>query len=411
MDDDCTIKENDWVVLQSSDGKMVLGLVTKNSSARIGKRKRKLSSLLNSHWGDNFTVKAGDVLEHVQDTPEVVLPSEADMSTSRNNKNLHDTTDNQKLQQSAILEMKENGIQGEELVQVVASNSSTFSQKTPFSQEKYLKRKRAKFDLKVRVLKPTALTLCETYFLKSPEKTMHMRPDALAMLLGYAGIRSGARVLLYENCTGLLTAAVAERLGGVGHIINIFSGTTPPGTEVIRMLNLGPVGVKSIVNTPIELLGVLDKEQPEDKLPLRYVTKEDAQNFTSYSEHAPSSKRAEAIAQRAKRGHVKTWINNGCDCLIVATRHDVITVFDTLLKHVAPSGCFAAYCMHLQDAADLHYALQLSKMAIRVELSEVSFINHQILPGRSHPEMTDSATGGYIVTGIRIVTVGSEGGT
>lgn len=395
------IQPNNWVVLYASDGKKVLGCVGKNGSARIGRRKRKLSALLGHQWGEYFAVKSNDVLEPIPDDEADVDNSEEKfMSTAKNNQYLLDNTDNQKLKQSAILELKERGVHGEELVQTVAKNSSTFNGKTPFSQEKYLRRKRAKFDLKVRVLRPTALTLCETYFEKSPEKTLHLRPDGLGMLLGCSGIRSGARVLVYENCTGLITASIAERLNGIGRVINVFTGNTPPGTEIIRMLNLNPQQIKTIVHTPVEILGCLDVDQPEDKEPMRYAPREpDTQGAEKFQ---PNAKRAEAIAQRSKRGAIKTWLKNGCDCLVVATRYDVVQVFDILLKHVAPSGCFAAYCMHLQDAADLQYALQLSKMAVRVELSEMSLVTHQILPGRSHPAMTDSATGGYVVSGIRV---------
>ncbi|CDF37908.1 unnamed protein product [Chondrus crispus] len=402
MSPDEQIQEDNWVVLSATDGKKVLGHVSRNSSARIGKRKRKIGALLGARWGDLFAVRSGDRLEPVEEEQSFNVTAETEMGTERNNQYLEDTNENQKLEQSTILAMKEQGIEGEQLVRTVVENSLTFRGKTAFSQEKYIKRKRAKFDLKVRVLRPTALTLCETYFERSPEKTMHLRPDGLAILLGYAGVRSGCRALVYENCTGLVTAAVAERIDGVGKVINIFSGTTPPGTEVIRMLNLDSLHTKAIVHTPIELLGMVDVSQSEDNDPLRYVTVEDAITEKTGTKHVPSARRAEAIAMRAKRGDVKSWIRDGCDCLIVATRFDVVQVFDVLLKHLAPSGCFAAYCMHLQDAADLQYALQLSKMAMRVELLEVSLVNHQVLPGRSHPAMTDSATGGYIVSGVRI---------
>lgn len=390
------------MVLVASDGKRVLGHVTKNSTARIGKRKRKIGALIGARWGDNFAVKANDYLEPAEETLELDSTIEANMCTQRNNQFLEDTNDNQLLKQDAILDLKDRGVEGEELVQTVVNNSATFKGKTPFSQEKYLKRKRTKFDLRVRVLRPTALTLCETYFERSPEKTMNLRPDALAILLGYANIHSGCRALIYENCTGLVTGAVAERLDGLGKVLNVFVGTTPPGNEVIRMLNLDDVRTRAIVHTPIELLGKVYAEEALDKGPLRYVVKEDTEADRADMEHMPSARRAEAIALRAKRGDVKSWLRDGCDSLIVATRFDVVQVFDTLLKFVAPSGCFAAYCTHLQDAADLQYALQLSKMAVRVELMEVTLVNHQILPGRSHPEMTDSATGGYIVSGMRI---------
>lgn len=396
------VQEGDWVVLSSSDGKRVLGHITAEGSARVGKRKRRVGTVVGARWGDVFAVRGDDSLERVVERGGTVAGEEG-LVTARDNRDLHDDAGNQRLEQGDILKMKEGGVRGEDIVRAVAGSSSTFKGKTEFSQEKYLKRKRDKFDLRVRVLRPTASSLCETYFQRSPEKTLHMRPDALALLLGYSGIRSGARVMVYENCTGLVTGAVAERLGGVGRIINVFVGNTPPGVEVIRMLNLSPAAMRSIVHTPVEVMGQLAARQEEDDEPLRYVSREDAEASRTETTYAPSARRAEAIALRSKRGIVKSWINNGCDCLIIATRFDVIRVFDTLLQHVAPSGSFAAYCTNLQAAAELQYALQMSKMAVRVELTESTLIQHQVLPGRSHPAMSDSATGGYIVSGIRIV--------
>lgn len=392
----------DWVVLHSSDGKKVLGNVTKDAVVRLGKKKRKLTAVLGHQWGQNFVVQANDTLLPVADTPHVDIPDESDMAGEKDNRNLLDTNNNQKLGHEMITRLKETGIQGEELVQTVVQHSSTFKDKTAFSQDKYLARKRAKFDLHVRVVQPTASSLCELYFLKSPEKTMCMRIDALALLLAYSGIRSGARVLVYENCTGLVTGAVAERLGGVGALLNVFVGGNPPGLELLRMLNLSPAHTRTIVQTPIQIFDTIDITEPTDSEPIKYRTTEDQSCSDGPQIHTPNPTRAEAIAQRVKRGVVKEWLKLGVDCLVIATRYDVVKVFDTLLKYVAPSGTFAAYCTHLQDAADLQYALQLSRMAIRVELWESSLVHHQVLPGRTHPEMTDSATGGYVVSGVRI---------
>lgn len=430
MADETRIKEGTYVVLDSSDGKKVFAIVNKTSSARLGKRKRKLAPLLGYRFGDQFAIRGDDGLIAVTDHDnQDDIPDESDMATAKNNQFLQDTTTNQALEHNGINKLKESGVKGEDLVQTVAQHSSTFKDKTAFSQDKYLAKKRKKFDLRVRVVRPTAASLCDAYFHKSPDKTLHMRCDALALVLAYSNVRSGARCLVYENCTGLLTGAVAERLGGVGRIINFFTGCNPPGAEVVRMLNLPPDHARVISHTPVELLDAIDTEESHDSEPLRYVPKEDRPpeesnemgngdtdmntensteltNFddTKQTEFQPSARRAEAIALRPKRGMVKQWLRAGCDCLIVATRYDVVTVFDMLLKYVAPSGCFAAYCTHLQDAADLRYALQLSKMAIRIELYESTMVNHQVLPGRTHPAMTDSATGGYVVTGIRIET-------
>ena len=44
---------------------------------------------------------------------------------------------------------------------------------------------------------------------------------------------------------------------------------------------------------------------------------------------------------------------------------------------------------------------QVSKEAVALQLQESFWRKHQVLPGRTHPEMDMSGTGGYILTGIK----------
>ena len=42
----------------------------------------------------------------------------------------------------------------------------------------------------------------------------YLRIDTLAQMLTQANVRSGSKVLLFENCSGLVLGALMERLGG-----------------------------------------------------------------------------------------------------------------------------------------------------------------------------------------------------
>lgn len=389
------VKEGDWVVLASSDGKRVLGHVIPESTARVGRVKRNIYCLKGAAWGTLFAAR-GDGLHPCAERNNDLKESVGEVD----NRSLQDDHTNQRLSEREIRRLKDAGASGDALVNAVVANSATFAGKTRFSQEKYMKRKRDKFDIRVRVLQPTALTLCETYFLRSPEKILHIRSDSLALLLGYGGVVPHRHVLVADNCIGLLTGAVAERLFGYGRILNLFEGITPPGAEVIRMLNLPEAARESIVHIPFDVVRNVHLTEENDNEAIRYTTRDESEASTV--EHPTSAKRLEAIARRPKRGLIKQWLKDGFDCLVVAVRFDVVELFDMLINYLAPSGTFAAYCTHFQEAAQLQYALQLSKLAIRIELTESMLTHHQILPGRSHPEMTDSATGGYIVSGIRI---------
>lgn len=47
--------------------------------------------------------------------------------------------------------------------------------------------------------------------------------------------------------------------------------------------------------------------------------------------------------------------------------------------------------------------LQASKEAVMCQLTESWFREYQVLPSRTHPTMSMSGTGGYILSGIKVV--------
>lgn len=54
----------------------------------------------------------------------------------------------------------------------------------------------------------------------------HLRADSLAMLLAAANVGAHARVLVVDSCSGLVTGAVAERLGGFG-LVSLSAASSP----------------------------------------------------------------------------------------------------------------------------------------------------------------------------------------
>lgn len=434
---DGCVHEGDWAVLRTSDGRQALGCVKAIGSARLGRRKHRLAPLLGTRWGNVFRVSTNGLIacdEKLERTKQAANERTID-EERRDNREVVDSEDNQVLGQEEIQRMKISGVDGAEVVERVLKGSKTFLKKTAFAQDKYRKRKEAKHDLKVRVLKPSARLLIETYFLKSPDKVMHMRGDALALMFGYSGVRAGAQVILFEECSGILTASTLERMGEQGRILNIFAGSSPPGNDIIRMLNCDPYS-PCIIHVPLELVKNVNISEKDDLGRLRYsrdetretggellgkrIRSSDKEEKTEEengkendnnkgiaesreeTKYEPSAQRLKTLQQRPLRGQVKTWLKEGADCLMLATRGDVIKVMSVLFPFLGTGGAFAIFNDNLQPLAELQYSLMLSKMAARVELMECGVVNHQVLPGRTHPFMTDSATGGYILSGIRL---------
>ena len=101
------------------------------------------------------------------------------------------------------------------------------------SQEKYRRRKAKKHLAVATLVRPSAAALAEAYFLKSPGRVGHLRADSLALLLSLANIGAHARVLAVETCAGLITGAVAERLGGHGLVRQSYPSWPPRNPTVV----------------------------------------------------------------------------------------------------------------------------------------------------------------------------------
>ena len=100
-----------------------------------------------------------------------MLPRCRAVTTAWRDQQLQDSADNSKLlDQGAgnqaltaddILAMQQDGKSAEDIVAGLVANSTTFQNKTQFSQEKYRNKKTQKHSTLVRVQRPSAASICE----------------------------------------------------------------------------------------------------------------------------------------------------------------------------------------------------------------------------------------------------------
>lgn len=64
-----------------------------------------------------------------------------------------------------------------------------------------------------------------------------LRVDALSLLLSMGNVAAHSDILVVDMVGGLLTGAVAERLGGSGYVCNTYIGAMPYSMEIVRMFN------------------------------------------------------------------------------------------------------------------------------------------------------------------------------
>lgn len=113
------------------------------------------------------------------------------------------------------MQMKRDGVSGREIIDMQIAEHEAFALKNEFSKAKYKNRKEAKYLKYVIPLPPTVHNLCEYWWNLEPRRIRDLRPDTLAQILAVGNVRPGSRVLVVDDTSGLLTAAVIERLGGM----------------------------------------------------------------------------------------------------------------------------------------------------------------------------------------------------
>jgi tRNA (adenine-N(1)-)-methyltransferase non-catalytic subunit len=88
--------------------------------------------------------------------------------------------------------------------------------------------------------------------------------------------------------------------------------------------------------------------------------------------------------------------------LIVASELNPMSVLARLTPYVQGSGTITVYSLHQQVLAETLQWVKSDPNYTHQTLSESWTRTYQVLPGRTHPMMTTSATGGYLLHAIRV---------
>ncbi|KAK3886367.1 hypothetical protein Pcinc_009471 [Petrolisthes cinctipes] len=152
------------------------------------------------------------------------------------NRDLKDDGLSQKLTPEQIIELKHKGLSGKEVIQKITENSTTFKEKTVYSQEKYINKKKKKYEEILTIHRPSVRLLSNMFYTLDPIKIANLRLDSLSQILSHCNVQPGGRFAVFESGTqGLVTAAMLHRVGNTGHLVQIYHGTQPQRNAVDQM--------------------------------------------------------------------------------------------------------------------------------------------------------------------------------
>ncbi|KAK5853200.1 hypothetical protein PBY51_007009 [Eleginops maclovinus] len=435
VDDDSLyrIKEGDYVVMKRGDIFKAVQIQTKKKVI-FEKQWFFLDNAVGQLYSTTFELASGGILQPRK--PKDTESSTDTKGAGTDNRNIVDDGKSQKLTRDDIETLKEQGLKGQEIIQQLVDNSSTFKDKTEYSQEKYIKKKKKKYENVVTILKPSCRILALMYHGREPGKICHLRYDTLAQMLTLANIHASSKVLVFETCAGLVLGSVMERMGGYGSVIQMFPGGGPvrAGVESFGfpahfhdMLHEFP-----ICHLNALLAGTLDTAAKDSSADLKESDlaaeeKPEAEGQGGPEEqsmetnigdgsHDPKKeeeeKRREAKAQEKKvkqeekrkklAAAASLLEGRNADGLVIASRFDPCPVLMALLKFLSPSRPFVVYSQYKECLVECYTKLREQGGTVNLKLTDSWLRHYQVLPNRTHPVLLMSGGGGYLLSGTTV---------
>ncbi|XP_026174848.1 tRNA (adenine(58)-N(1))-methyltransferase non-catalytic subunit TRM6 [Mastacembelus armatus] len=440
-----TIKEGDYVVLKRGD---IFKAVQIQPRKKVIFEKQWffLDNAVGHLYSSTFEIVSGGTLQ-----PQKLRGTESSTDAKEagtDNRNIVDDGKSQKLTRDDIETLKEKGLKGQEIIQQLIKNSSTFRGKTEYAQDKYIKKKKKKYENTVTILKPSCRILAMMYHGREPGKICHLRYDTLAQMLTLANIHAGSKVLVFETCAGLVLGAVMERMGGYGSVIQMYPGGGPvrAGVESFGfpanfhdMLHEFPIcHVNSLLAGTLDTTAkdptavtdekqssmVAEEQQSQSGLEHQGSPEEwlretnNSDDIGQDQEQKQKEKRKEAKAEEKKvklekkrkklAAAADLLKGRDADGLVIASRFHPCPVLMGLLKFLSPSRPFVVYSQYKEPLIECYTKLKEHGGAVSLRLTDTWLRHYQVLPNRTHPLLLMSGGGGYLLSGTTVTMDGAK---
>lgn len=290
--------------------------------------------------------------------------------------------------------LKQTGVHSSDIIKMQIEQHTKYSLKTEYSKEKYKKRKEAKYSKSFQTLEPTIFNVCDYWFTKDQNRVRDIRADTLAQMLNMAGIRPGGRYIAVDDASGLVVAGILDRLGGNGRLISICDTESPPAYPVVTTMNFKTEYVQPVLSS---LNWATADETHEPVLPPIDIP---ADKVRSERQRLRLRKRlgtTEALASTRQE-----LFSGEFDALIIASNYEPLSIIERLSKYLAGSGSLVVQSPYAQLLSDLQVRLRALPDWLSPTVTEGWLRQYQILPGRTHPFMNMSGSGGYLLQAIKM---------
>lgn len=345
------------------------------------------------------------------------LPSGTD------NRTIIDDGTSQKLSKEEIENLRDSGISGKEIVSTIIENSSSFTTKTEYSQQKYIKKKERKYCKPITVHKTNLTQLHQVFMFREPNSISHLRMDVLSQILTYSNVNSEGLYMLYDsNSSGLPAASLLDRIGANtnGKLVYLHPGKNAQITAVqamnfpaeqldrmtvvnvfsfLKFYHHGDHGLPS-TNNVAQKEKVIESEEPE----IIELKKNDEASSLKRKMETPVDSSAPKKPKWTM--HCETAVDlvrsEKVGGLVIITREHPANIVKSLLKFVGSSRPFVIYHLYREPLLETYTMLKQKFDVVNLKLFSNFLRSYQVLPDRTHPDITTNDCGGYLLTGYLV---------
>ncbi|XP_058816542.1 tRNA (adenine(58)-N(1))-methyltransferase non-catalytic subunit TRM6 [Topomyia yanbarensis] len=340
------------------------------------------------------------------------------------NRNIVDNRSTQNLSTEEILKLREECDSSSEVIGKLVENSKSFAAKTEYSQEKYLKRKEKKYFEYVQIKRPSIRLIADIYWRLDTDKTMGVRFDTLSQIISYSGVCGVGRFLLYESgSNGLLPAACLSSLGAntEAKLVHMHPGNVAQ-KQAVQAMGFAPEHLNRCVSVNIysalrhyyqegkKCVIENGEEIPASETDNGKESVEDVNHkrkIDSVVDDGPEAKYPKIDEQKKQEWELENataceLMKEQFDSLIVVAKEHPSNIIKSLLPFVKPSRPVVVFGTVKEILLECYMELKASANVTFLRLTSNWMRQYQILPNRTHPDVTMSGNSGYLLTGYTI---------
>ncbi|XP_049534639.1 tRNA (adenine(58)-N(1))-methyltransferase non-catalytic subunit TRM6 [Anopheles darlingi] len=442
-----TIKVGDYVIVQRQKYTKLLKFTNLNTTVNLGKDLIELRLAENHPYRTTFhlvpkqergkrvyTLDALSTPSEIRNLKELLIKE-----SGRDNRNIVDDRQSQSLSTEEILKLREECESSSEVIGKLVENSKSFATKTEYSQEKYLKRKEKKYFEYVTLRRPTIRLMADIYWRLDPEKVLGVRFDTLSQLISYSGVCSVGNYLLYESGTnGLLPAAMLNSIGtgSTAKLVHLHPGNVAqkqallamdfPVEQQQRCLSVNLYSVlrhfyqdqDKAVNASDGTTDGTVKEAEETAAPI--VAQQEEEDENAVTNNGTAKRKHETIEDEtpeAKQPKLEekpkqSWeleneaaagiMREKFDSLVIVAKEHPYSILKALLPFLKPSRPVVLFSTTREILTECYVDLKADSSVTYLRITSNWLRQYQILPNRTHPDVTMSGSSGYLLTGYTI---------